>query len=62
MSRSWRLFRNVPDKDDFLYADVLFACFGKSSQIVTAEKEASIRVWMSPFQGTEEDNKPKVDL
>ena len=52
MSQSWRLFRNVPDKNGFPYANVL-ACFGEIRQ--TAGKEVSNKVWMSPFQRSEQD-------
>ena len=57
-SRSRRLFRNVPDKNGFPYANVLTR-FSEISQ--TTGKEVNVKVWMSPLQLSEEDNTPKGD-
>ena len=57
-SRSWCLFRNVLDKNGFPYANVL-ACFVEISQ--TTGKEVNVKVWISPFQRSEEDSALKAD-
>ena len=58
-SRSWRLFRNVPDKNSFIYANVLER-FGEISQM--AGKKVNVKVWMSPFQCSEEDSTLKGNV
>ena len=58
LSWSWRLFRNVPNKIGFPYANVL-VCFSETSQ--TASKKANIKVWMSTFQGIKDKSKLKTE-